>query len=149
MFNKILCGLDGSVHALRAARTACELAGRFEAPLTFLTVTKELKQSSEIRRFLELEQLAGEPQYVLDEVTEEILANARRLARDKGLTRVLTEVRTGHPARVLVDFAARKNYDCIVLGSRGLGDIEGLLLGSVSHKVATLAKCTVVTVKGG
>ncbi|MHC5024763.1 MAG: universal stress protein, partial [Planctomycetota bacterium] len=35
----------------------------------------------------------------------------------------------------------------IVMGSRGHGDLEGLLLGSVSHKVASLAKCTVVTVK--
>jgi nucleotide-binding universal stress UspA family protein len=35
----------------------------------------------------------------------------------------------------------------IFLGSRGLGDIKGLLMGSVSHKVTQLAECTCVSVK--
>jgi nucleotide-binding universal stress UspA family protein len=34
----------------------------------------------------------------------------------------------------------------IFLGSRGLGDAKGLLMGSVSHKVAHLAECTCVSV---
>ena len=35
----------------------------------------------------------------------------------------------------------------IFLGSRGLGDVGGLLMGSVSHKVMHLAPCTCVAVK--
>ena len=35
----------------------------------------------------------------------------------------------------------------VVMGSRGLGNLEGLVLGSVSHKVAASAPCNVVTVR--
>ncbi|MDF2095478.1 universal stress protein [Aquibaculum arenosum] len=147
MFSKILCCIDGSEHALRAAESACALAQRFEAPLTFLTVAKELKPSKAVKRFLELEHLSGEAQYVLDDYTESYLEKAKDVAEATGLRGVRTEVRTGNPARTIIDFAHRGRYDCIVLGSRGMGDLEGALLGSVSHKVASLAKSTVVTVK--
>ena len=37
--------------------------------------------------------------------------------------------------------------DLIVMGRRGLGDLGGLLLGSVSHKVAQAVDCSCLTVK--
>jgi nucleotide-binding universal stress UspA family protein len=43
--------------------------------------------------------------------------------------------------------ARDRHVDMIFLGSRGLGDAKGLLMGSVSHKVAHLAECTCVSVK--
>lgn len=147
MFSKILCAVDGSRHALKAAKLASELAERFGAKLTFLTVAKELKMSDEVRRFMELEHLTGEPQYVLDEYTEQIIQEAKDTARAVGVKDVAAEVKTGHAARIIVDTAELKGYDAVVMGGRGHGDLEGLLLGSVSHKVASLAKCTVITVK--
>ena len=48
---------------------------------------------------------------------------------------------------LIVAFAKDRGIDAIVMGSRGTGDMEGLLLGSVSHKVTSLAPCTCVTVK--
>lgn len=147
MFSKILCAVDGSQHALKAAKLASELAERFGAKLTFLTVTKELKMSDEVRRFIELEHLTGEPQYVLDDYTEQVIQEAKDAARGVGVKDVAAEVKTGHAARVIVNTAEREGYDAVVMGGRGHGDLEGLLLGSVSHKVASLAKCTVITVK--
>jgi nucleotide-binding universal stress UspA family protein len=147
MFSNILCCVDGSKHALRAAEAACTLAEKFDAKLTFLTVAKELKPSRQVKRFLELEHMSGEPQYVLDEYTEDIIDKAKGIARQAGLKGVRTEMRSGHPARGIVEFADHNKVDCIVMGRRGIGDIGGALLGSVSFKVNTLAKCTVVTVK--
>jgi nucleotide-binding universal stress UspA family protein len=147
MFQNILCAMDGSEHSLRAAEQASILAARFGARLHFLTVTKEIKVNDEVRRYLQMEQLAGEPQYVLDEYAASIMQKARELAERRGVSEVETVIRVGQPARTIVQVAEQLEVDTIVMGSRGLGDFEGLLLGSVSHKVASLAKCTCVTVK--
>ena len=147
MFTKILCAVDGSTHALKAAEVAGELAHHLSSRLTFLTVTKELKMSDEAKRYMAIEHLTGEPQYVLDEYTEQVMQQARDAARAAGVSNAKTQVKTGQPARVIVKTAEAGGYDAIVMGGRGHGDLEGLLLGSVSHKVASLAKCTVITVK--
>lgn len=147
MFQNILCAMDGSEHSLRAAEQASVLAARFGARLHFLTVTKEIKVNDEVQRYLRMEQLAGEPQYVLDEYAAAIMKQARAAAAEAGVTAIETLVRVGQPARTIVQVAERIAADTIVMGSRGLGDLEGLLLGSVSHKVASLAKCTCITVK--
>lgn len=147
MFQRLLCAMDGSEHSLRAAKHAAILAAKFGASLSFLTVTKEIKVTDEVRRYLQVEQLAGEPQYVLDEHAQSIMRQAKKTATKAGVTKVDTLIRTGPPARTIVQVAEEIEADTIVMGSRGLGDFEGLLLGSVSHKVATLAKCTTITVK--
>lgn len=147
MFKNILCAMDGSDHSLRAARQAAVLAARFDAPLTFVTVTKEIRVTDEVRRYLQMEQLAGEPQYVLDEFAQTIMQQAQAAAAEAGVKQVETLVRVGQPARTIVHVAEQVGADTIVMGSRGLGDFEGLLLGSVSHKVASLARCTCITVK--
>jgi len=147
MFAKILCAMDGSEHSRRAAEQAAALAAKFGARLYFLTVTKEIKVNDEVRRYLQMEQLAGEPQYVLDEYAESIMRQAREAAAAAGVAKVETLIRVGPPARTIVQVSEQLDVDTIVMGSRGLGDLEGLLLGSVSHKVATLAKCTCITVK--
>lgn len=147
MFKHILCAMDGSEHSLRAAATASELAQRFKGKLSFLTVTKEIKVTDEVKRYLQVEQLAGEPQYVLDDYAQSVMQRARDTAAKAGLADVETLIRVGQPARTIVQVAEQLDCDAIVMGSRGLGDFEGLLLGSVSHKVSTLAKCTCVTVK--
>ncbi|NIO03304.1 MAG: universal stress protein [Proteobacteria bacterium] len=53
----------------------------------------------------------------------------------------------GDPAERIIEFAREKSVDMIVIGSRGLGPVKGLFLGSVSTKVCHLADCTCVTVK--
>ena len=147
MFNNIVCAVDGSEHAARAATLAAALAAKFDSKLTLLTVAKELKMTAEVKRYIELEHLSGEPQYVLDEYTESVIDRAKEAAEAEGLRGVRTEVRSGNPARSIVEFADIKKADCIVLGRRGMGDIEGVFLGSVSFKVNSLANCTVITVK--
>lgn len=147
MFRNIVCAVDGSDHAQKAAELASDLAAKVGAKLTFLTVTKELKVTEEVKRYMEIENLTGSPQYVLDEMTGRVLEDARERAREAGVTGPRAEVRTGNPARTIVAYAEREGADLIVMGSRGMGDIGGLLLGSVSHKVSSLAKCTCMTVK--
>ncbi len=147
MFTKVLCGLDGSQPSRRAAKVAAELAQKFGGNVIYLTVTKEFRLTDEAKQYVELEQLTGEPQYILEEYAEDCLRDAVRMARDLGVANVKKEVKTGNPARTIVQEAELMKVDCIVIGGRGLGDIGSILLGSVSHKVTSLAKCTVVTVR--
>ena len=67
--------------------------------------------------------------------------------RGKGLTAVEAMERDGDPAKIIAEVANTQRFDAIVMGTRGLSDIRGLILGSVAHKVNHLAKCTVITVK--
>ena len=53
----------------------------------------------------------------------------------------------GDAARVILDCAKERNADLIVMGTRGMSDLRGLLVGSVSHKVSHLADCSCVTVR--
>ncbi len=147
MFKKIVCAVDGSRHALRAAEVASELAAKVGAKLIFLTVAKPIKMTEDVKRYMAAEHLTGSPQYVLDELTEQILDEAKACAHRCGVAKAVTEVKTGSPARTIVAFADSAGADLLVLGSRGLGDLEGMFLGSVSHKVTSLAKCTCMTVK--
>ena len=60
---------------------------------------------------------------------------------------VRTVLREGDPAAAIRDLAREEKPDIIVMGRRGLGDLAGLLLGSVSQKVLHLAECACLTVK--
>ena len=53
----------------------------------------------------------------------------------------------GDPAKRILEYAKEEAVDCIIMGSRGLGDLKALLQGSVSRKVSNRAPCTCVTVR--
>lgn len=57
-------------------------------------------------------------------------------------------ITVGDPAEMIVRFAVEKDYDQIVMGPRGKGrGIQGLLLGSVTHKVMQLSSIPVLLIK--
>jgi nucleotide-binding universal stress UspA family protein len=60
---------------------------------------------------------------------------------------VKTHIAEGSAARSLVRTAADVGASLLVVGARGHGEVSGLLIGSVSEKVATHAKCPVVVVR--
>ncbi|HVS05822.1 MAG TPA: universal stress protein [Candidatus Dormibacteraeota bacterium] len=57
------------------------------------------------------------------------------------------EVRGTNPAAEILRCAVEEKADLIVMASRGLSDLEGLLLGSATHKVLQLAKIPVLVVR--
>ncbi|MCI0634859.1 MAG: universal stress protein [Actinobacteria bacterium] len=147
MYKRILVGLDGSSHGLRTAEMAARLAATFGAELHLLTVTRPYEVSLEVQGYLETENLLGEPSYVLDEETQTIVDKAKAIAEQNKVRKVLTVVREGKPAGVLVDYANGYQMDLLVVGSRGVGELEAALLGSVSQKVSQLAGCSVLIVR--
>ena len=53
----------------------------------------------------------------------------------------------GDPARAIVKLVRKLNCDLIVMGTRGMGAVAGLVLGSVANKVVHLARTPVTLVK--
>jgi len=147
MYKNILCAIDGSKHSLRAATQACEMAKQSGGSLTFIVVTKPFKMSAEAKKYLAHEGLLGEHTYIVAPMTEQVLDDAKRAAKKAGVKEVKTEIREGHAARNIVEYAKLAHNDVIIMGSRGRGDVESMLLGSVAHKVSSLAPCSVILVR--
>lgn len=147
MYKRIVVGLDGSAHSLRATEAATDLANKYGAELHLLTVTRPYQVSPKLRQYLKAENLLGEPKYILDEMTNDIVSEAKEIATKGNVKSVTTVVREGKPARSIVGYAHNVKADLIVVGSRGVGEIEAALLGSVSQKVTILSECAVMVVR--
>jgi nucleotide-binding universal stress UspA family protein len=147
MFKKIIVPVDGSEHALMAVDVAVDLAGKYGSDIYLVNVARRAKYTGDIDRFAQSEYRQAGSSFVSDELAKNILENAKTRARQAGKSNVKTELREGNVARGIVDFAGEIKADAIVMGSRGLGDMDTLLLGSVSHKVSSLASCTVIVVR--
>ena len=138
MMKNILVPVDGSEGADRAIEKAVMLAKLCNAKVNFLYVAN-------------INQLAINAvlsDAILDSVTKAgnvILERAMEMVPDGVEKESFSD--TGSPAVVVLDFAESNNIDLIVMGSRGLGVVKGVLLGSVSQYVVEQAKCPVLGVK--
>ena len=174
---RILVALDGSGPSDKALGLASDIARWRDAELVLLHVVSDQPLSDGERHVAEVEYLdevlsgvdvsgvlraRGDPRVVAQQVLTQYGEIARRLreaignhlldqarahAETKGAPTVSNLLEAGDPAKTILRVAKDLGVGMIVMGSRGLGDAKGLLLGSVSHKVAHLADCTCVTVK--
>ena len=171
-FRTVLAATDGSAHGNRAVTLACDLAGRTHARLVLLHVLLRDVLPDRVRGLVdpallseaaraELESEAAGTEALryaalptpllsaetLAEVGHVILARARAEAAAAGVADVETIVLEGDPTETVVEQADVQAADLVVVGSRGLGPLEGILLGSVSNKVSHLLTCPCVVVR--
>ena len=176
MIKTVLVATDGSEHANKALDLASDVAAKYGARMVLLHVLLRDATVANVRELIDLSELPEELQEeierleaipfetasisgayadvpfaltreVLDAVGSRITETARKTAADKGVEQISTVMTAGDPARRILETATAEQADMIVMGSRGFGDLRGLLLGSVSHKVSHLSACTCVTVK--
>ena len=140
MFSNILVAVDGSTAAVRALEMAIGLAKNYDAKLHLLHVVREMQLPKELQQMMEVENIKGPRADALRLAGDKILNQAKRAAESNGVKSVVENVGSGDPANSIVKHAEINGIDLIVMGSRGLGQVEGLLLGSVSRKVISLAK---------
>ena len=140
MFEKVLLAVDGSEHALHAARTAADLTRAMNSKEFRIVVAYDFIPS-----------YLGEPnlQHAIDARMEEaksILQNAVKAVGELPCE-IHTELIEGSIAEAIIGIATTRKSDVIVMGSRGLGKLAGLLLGSTSQKVVSHAPCPVLIIR--
>jgi nucleotide-binding universal stress UspA family protein len=138
MYGKILIAIDHSVVTDRVVAAAKELAGGADAKVWVL----HLREREVIGRLgLVPTESDAEASAVVDGAVKELA--------DAGID-VSAEVRDtvfGYAAREIVADAKLHDVNVIVMGSRGRGDLAGLMLGSTAHKVIHLADRPVLIVR--
>jgi nucleotide-binding universal stress UspA family protein len=135
----ILVPIDGSDNSLRALAYVVKRERLAKRPfrVVLLNVQPQLPSSSFVSRTMIKEHLATQ--------SDEALAPARRwLARRELAADVC--VRVGEPAQTIVDVARQIRCGEIAMGTRGVGGLKGLLLGSVTTKVIQLARRPVTVI---
>ena len=148
---RILCAVDGSEWSQWGVQALETLAGREPEEVMLLHVVdpstfqagRGRNPVAEKRALAAMEKAGGI-----------LLREAERSAR-VALSQAVTGPRTkyhrvlahGPLARTIARQAQRVKADLILIGSRGLSDIQGFLLGSISRQVASIARCSVFVVK--
>lgn len=145
MYNHILVPVDGSKYSVRAAVRAADIAEKYQGAVTLLHVINP-SQLTGLGPMQDPPLITENMVSGLNEAGWAIINEALHAIGDTSVE-IATEVVWGSPDRVILAKVAEKPFDLIVMGSRGLGAISGLLLGSVSDGVVRRATCPVLIVK--
>ncbi len=137
MFKHVLVAIDGSTYSQFALPAAIEVACKFDSELLVLHVTEHDRGRAVV--------------YTLETPAEAttMVGNAVKIARDAGVIArgQVRDAATCHVAKAIVATALTDGIDLIVMGSRGLSNVQGLMLGSVTHKVMQTADIPVLVVR--
>ena len=174
MISTIILPTDGSDHANRAVEMAGEIAAKFGARVVVVQALLHHASTTDLRTICEQTGVAPQlvqkidelenamleaaaaayapvpvpvPPDILRKIGDLVAQAARRTLEAKGVKNVATQVVDGKPAENIIAAAEHEKADLIVMGRRGLGNVAGMLMGSVSHKVLHLADCACLTVK--
>lgn len=176
MTDRILLPIDGSAHAKKAAELCGFIASRDANEIILLHTLDPDRMSDAALRFAEVEHRASrkpedlpwvanapgelmamlrpkdskqERQRALEAIGEKVVKTTTDILEREGVSedKIRVIFRNGRPARAILKTIEEQNIDMVIMGSRGLSEVKGMLLGSVSQRVASAAPCTVVTAR--
>lgn len=145
MFNRILVPVDGSVSGLEALKYAIQFHKNYQSELIILSVYREHSMWKASMTLVNPE-LTSSTDNAMKDYAKDIAENSKAYAIKEGVDKIRSFYIGGGPAREIIKFSKKYKVDLIVLGSRGLSDSSKHLLGSVSHKVTSLADCPVLVI---
>jgi len=138
-YKKILVPLDGSENAKLAARHAVALAKSGDMQVILLYCYGEIPTA-----------IGGDARDTIiaecEKQGKSILEVAKLMCEKDGVS-FKEVVAAGSPGRTIVSVAEKEHCDLIVMGSRGLSDFSGMVMGSVSHRVLRHAAMPVLVVR--
>lgn len=145
-YKNIVVPTDGSVNSKRALEHAVLLATSMQASITLVYVANIV---SVISNFDQIPNASG---YVTEQVALDMEEEGRGVLEEFSKeipqdVEVKSVFEVGSPGPAVLSVAKKYEADLIVMGSRGLGPLKGLFMGSVSSYVVTHAPCPVLIVK--
>ncbi|MEO9294644.1 MAG: universal stress protein [Nitrososphaera sp.] len=140
MSNKILVPVDGSENSRRALVQATSMSGEGSS----ITILYVIEAPPTV--YIASQKLLDEAKAKFKEESVRMLDQYKALVQ-KSKAAIDTVALEGDAAQSIIDYAQKGRFDMIVMGSRGMGKLKGMVLGSVSRKVLHHAKCPVLIVK--
>ena len=136
---KILVPVDGSEYSRRAAAYAAEIAEIVDGKVMLLHCHKSFPV------------VLGEPyfQNAINKIIKqaEVLLEPFRMILQDAEVDYSERILEGPAPKAICETAEIEKADMIVMGSRGRNDLEGLLLGSCTHRVLKTAPCPVLVIR--
>ncbi|WP_163539308.1 universal stress protein [Gracilibacillus sp. YIM 98692] len=138
MYKKILLATDGSDHSIRAAEHAIKVAKMDQGQIDLIFVVDGSASKADVLHKLDKYEVKKDRERKLKPIIEMIEKD--NIPYEKHFLH-------GEPGPTIVEFANKNDYDFVVVGSRGLNQVQTMILGSVSHKIAKRVECPVLIVK--
>jgi nucleotide-binding universal stress UspA family protein len=135
---RILLATDGSEDAARATEAASDLARRSEAELHVVHVWHDVRGFA--HDFVKRE-LRRQGQEMLDEQVERVRAAGGEVAK--------AHLRKGRTSNEVIALGDEIDAGLLVVGSRGLGTVQRILMGSQSEEIVHRAQVPVLVLRGG
>ena len=142
MFRRLLVAFDGSHHAEQALTDAIDMAQANKGTLTVISVAPEpsVWAMSGYDVPIDVDRMSKEFEREYQSMLDRAVS---RIPGDLPVTKILKQ---GAPGREIAGEANAGDYDLVVMGSRGRGELRSLLLGSVSHRVLQASHVPVLVV---
>lgn len=174
MFKNIVLATDGSTNAKRATAMAADLAAACGARLTLVTVLSRFMMLEDIEAMPQVRKLPRSARDEMKRIREmiarstsdidthayipalpsltralgdAILDEAESIAAGRKAGKVARIVVAGDAATQILKQATKAKADLIVMGTRGMSNFRGFLIGSVSNKVVHSSKCATLLIK--
>ena len=138
MFKNILLAVDGSEYSNNALAYAKDMTQTYRATLWLVHV---FAHPSDLLGYDDFEKL-----YAKRKCAGQSILDAAKKRLGESAFEIHEELVEGPEAESILNCAKNSRADIIVMGTRGMGAIKGLLLGSVSRKVIHYANCPVMVV---
>ncbi|UWG95817.1 universal stress protein [Dehalobacter sp. DCM] len=144
MFTRILVATDGSEYSREALKMAVELAKKFNSEIELLHVITEPIPylGSDLSSFWH--QLTDEQ---IKEIGNKVMEMTLWGVSPENID-IIKKIVTGYPAEEILN-EIRRDFDLVIMGTRGHGPLAGAVAGSVTQRVIADADCPVLVVKIG
>jgi len=139
----ILVPFDGSSFSIKAFNAALDIAKKQGAKIQVLTCLEKDNLGAWYKDKRINKQIIRDAK----KFAMELLSKLETTAKDSGVLLSVHVIETKSISRQIVDFAASKKVNLIVIGSHGQTGFNRFLLGSVSNAVSQSAKCPVLIIK--